>query len=502
MSSTGKSRWWRTAFKATVFLVAALLTLVVLAAAVLSFLGRREWAAVKRELVAKGERLSLAEFQLPPLPDAQNFFGDPMWQELEDLTDVEVEEEGVRLKTKQIRLPEGQRQLDALSRPLTPEERQALVEEFPGRPIPENARVTNLIRKAFKPEKALSAEERRQNAAFVLAVLRPIDPLLQRLEELARRPGARFPLGTPAENVAVSIGRTNYFLRYAQILQARMWAELELGQNEAAFRDALTLLRLPETLGDSPLYIYVLIRIALEELALKSVCDGLYARVWSDRELAELERALARMNLPAALAQGLRGERAFGNQMLEQVHEPNGNLSPVQQAWSTPSARVFLAIFEAGDTAARNRHFQELIEGLDRAPEQGLSGKTLAWCRENLENLKKSAWQRLRYPMTSQIMPDLVNPIRNAAELQDVATQARIVCALERYRLKNGTYPPDLGDLVPELLPAIPVDVATLQTPRYVREGEGFRLWTPGWDGEDGGGKGNDVLWGKTLKSP
>ena len=497
MRTSRKTRLWKTALKAVVFLVAVLLTLAVLAGALLSFLGRREWAAVKRDLMAKGERLSLAEFQSPPIPDAQNFFGDPLWQELEELTDAEVEQEGIRFKIKQVCLPEGQRQLDALSRPLIPEERQALGNEFPDLPIPENARVADLVGKAFRPKKPLSDEDRKRNAAFVLAVLRPIDPLLQRLEELAERPGARFPLENPADNGAVSLVRTNYFMGYAQILKARIWAELTLGKNEAASRNAVTLLRLPETLGDPPLYIYVLVRLALEEMALSSVGDGLKAQVWSGRELAEIERFLSRIQLPAALALGLRGERAFGNQMLEQFHEPHGDLSPMEQAWSTPSARVFLAIFEAGDTAARNRHFQEVIEALDRAPEQGVSGKSFARYQENLKTLKMSAWQRFRYPITSQIMPDFVNPIRRAVELQDVAAQARIVCGLERYRLKNGAYPDALEALVPEFLPAIPRDVATLQAPRYVREGEAFRLWTPGWDAQDNGGGGDDVVWGK-----
>jgi hypothetical protein len=39
--------------------------------------------------------------------------------------------------------------------------------------------------------------------------------------------------------------------------------------------------------------------------------------------------------------------------------------------------------------------------------------------------------------------------------------QARIACALERYRLANGKYPAALADLIPRFLDKIPADVIT-----------------------------------------
>jgi len=36
------------------------------------------------------------------------------------------------------------------------------------------------------------------------------------------------------------------------------------------------------------------------------------------------------------------------------------------------------------------------------------------------------------------------------------------------------------------------------KTPYPPTHRQGFRLWTPGWDGRDDGGQGGDVVWGKT----
>jgi len=73
---------------------------------------------------------------------------------------------------------------------------------------------------------------------------------------------------------------------------------------------------------------------------------------------------------------------------------------------------------------------------------------------------------------------------------QTSADLAMIACALERYRLANGTYPDSLDQLCPQFLEAIPHDIITGQPLKYRRRDDGrFVLYSVGWNEVDDGGK-------------
>ncbi len=72
----------------------------------------------------------------------------------------------------------------------------------------------------------------------------------------------------------------------------------------------------------------------------------------------------------------------------------------------------------------------------------------------------------------------------------------RLWIALERWRLRHGSYPEHLGELVPEMLPALPVDPYSGAPFCYRRVdpsgdpiGRPFHLWATGPDGVDDGGR-------------
>lgn len=64
--------------------------------------------------------------------------------------------------------------------------------------------------------------------------------------------------------------------------------------------------------------------------------------------------------------------------------------------------------------------------------------------------------------------------------------------ALERHRLRHGSYPESLAALVPDVLHEVPVDFQDAKPLRYRREANGeFLLWSVGKNGVDDGGNGN-----------
>jgi hypothetical protein len=69
-------------------------------------------------------------------------------------------------------------------------------------------------------------------------------------------------------------------------------------------------------------------------------------------------------------------------------------------------------------------------------------------------------------------VPNIYKPLRLAARTQTWLDHARIVCALERYRLRTGQYPGSLEKLAPEFIGALPKDIITGKPLIYSRKEE------------------------------
>jgi hypothetical protein len=74
--------------------------------------------------------------------------------------------------------------------------------------------------------------------------------------------------------------------------------------------------------------------------------------------------------------------------------------------------------------------------------------------------------------------------------MAEAAKQVAVAAiALKRYQLKYGKYPPDLNSLVPEFVPAVPLDSVDGEPLRYRPNADGtFLLYSVGENGVDDGG--------------
>ena len=78
---------------------------------------------------------------------------------------------------------------------------------------------------------------------------------------------------------------------------------------------------------------------------------------------------------------------------------------------------------------------------------------------------------------------------QNTAWAQARLDLAATACALERCRLAQGGYPPNLDALAPRFATALTQDVCTGQPLKYRRAGDaGFVLYEVGWNLTDDGG--------------
>jgi len=487
------------------FLIVAAITLAALFLAWSSFTGRRELAEVKRELLARGEKLSLSELIPPTIPPEDNFFADPLWEEFYpvDIT-----------KSSEPRVPKGQRQIDALDRPASDPEFQKLAASRPELAGPGSSVLAFLLKLGVR-EHTADLPRRRAAAEFTLAALAYAQPTLDHLGQLAERPGARFPYRY--EDVfAMRLEPVTDLLKIAQMFFLRARAAGTLGQREAAFRDTMTLFRLAEVNAREPMLINHLVRLSIESMALSSISQGIEAHLWTDADLQEFNRLLSRRDIIPSLAVALRGERGSFNEFLEHLRKNPGEFMQVitqgvedgpkaSSPAGTLAASFYLSTFAPGDQAFYNRLVQKWIDGVEKSRETGLNSQTLS-DREILA-LKANMRDATRKLLSALALPAISSATRKFVQTQDEVQLSRAACALERYWLAHGGYPDTLTALVPEFLPALPVDTVTLQPVHYRKNDQGdFLLWTPGWNEKDDGGvettrtKAADWVWGKPNK--
>jgi len=96
------------------------------------------------------------------------------------------------------------------------------------------------------------------------------------------------------------------------------------------------------------------------------------------------------------------------------------------------------------------------------------------------------------------LLPALQKALQKSARMQTYVDDARIACALERYRLAEGKLPESLDALAPRFINQIPTDVIDGKPLRWRRDGNGgYVLYSVGWNRTDDGG---ELAWVKQKK--
>jgi len=90
--------------------------------------------------------------------------------------------------------------------------------------------------------------------------------------------------------------------------------------------------------------------------------------------------------------------------------------------------------------------------------------------------------------LAAMTIPNFSKTVLTTAHNQNTANEALLACALERYRLANGSYPDSLESLAPKFLDKIPQDVINGGPLQYHRADGSYILYSIGWNEKDDGG--------------
>ncbi len=475
-------RWlfsWSTLRRALVCL-AALITLLAVVWTVENWRGKRAWEKYQREWEAKGEKFDLQAFIPPPVPDDQNFTMTPFLAPLLDFNPLPLKPgQSLWRDTNAFqKLQEfGYKESPNVSGSWTRAHRTDLT-----------AWADALDGKKDVPASGESSSDRALAATNVLRSLEKYKPVLDELRTASQRPFCRFNVRYDGDPADILLPHLSAVKKISLVFQMRALAELGSGQNSQALEDTEMILYLAASIKGEPTLISGLVRIAMLNISLQPVWEGLAARQWSDAQLKELQQHLAQIDLLTEFGSTMRGERALGNVRLDYWLERKNFGSPGVDDASGARFIPFPSGWIYQNKLFINRMYQHVLQPLDGTLHRAYSADS----KEKDALFHKELFSGF---VLYKIFARLLLPAMEGAGMKFAYAQANIdeavvACALERYRLAHGQFPESLDALSPQFIEKIPHDLITGEPLKYNRTEDGqFVLYSVGWNGKDDGGK-------------
>ncbi len=258
-------------------------------------------------------------------------------------------------------------------------------------------------------------------------------------------------------------------------------AYAEVGEAHKAVVSCRAGINAARSIGDEPLAISQLIRVSGVITGCKTAARVLAQTQPDPNDLCDLQKLLEEDNAYPYWKNISRGERAFGNAVLEALE--SGKISPSEFGGGQDASADGLFAFAVRDNV-RTVHLQffRFTDQLQAAAEMP---------------------PYLRGPTVQQIDLELQKAGRNAAteslaaypKLKDACSRCHaflrcqtVALAAERYRQAHGTWPQSPDLLTPDLIAAVPTDPFTGGPLLYHRLVDGVVIYSVGLDGKDDGG--------------
>ena len=474
MNDKPKTKWrWRLMRWGLI----GLATIVTLAAILITeenWRGKRAWENYRRVWEAKGEKFDWQAFVPPSVPDSQNFFMAPVFT---NLLSGKIRMSTTRADGTYPDLRRGSgnwakgtmTDLKGWQTYYRNPTNTGAANEFPMVPNPQTP------------------------AADIVLALSKYDSTIAELRQAAQRPDSSIPLDYSRGFDAVS-PLIDYFpelKRCGQVLQLRAIAELASGQNAKALDDVQLLMRLNNSIRNSPFVISHLVRIAIMSIALQPIWEGLAKHKWSNEQLTALDAELAKLDFLADFEFAMRGERAFAVAAIENQRRTREVIGS-QENDGFVTNKLYLmpaAYFYQNELAIAQLQQRWILPLVDPKAHLVSPG---AWRQaDSAAQAEMKRHYHSPYKMQALMQfPALGKAVVKFVLIQAEVDLARVACALERYRLAHGEYPASLDVLAPQFIAKLPHDLINGQPLHYRRTQDGqFILYSVGWNETDDGGE-------------
>ena len=474
-----------------------LATLVALFYAVEDWRGRHAWQSYKHAWEAKGERFEWASLAQPPVPDDQNFFETPLWTDLHFIaTNRSTIWSDTNWSERIIFTAYGPKGNEAPSTGNWTKAQRVDLAAWQAFYRSSN----NLFKAQSGPPTNFFpvAKEPQTPAADVLLALSRFTENRQVLIAASARPQARFWINYDA-GFAMLLPHLARLKASSQYLCLHAEAALKAGDKETALEDIKLLFRLVESIRGEPILISQLVRIAMAQITLQPLWEGLTDRQWTEAELSVIESMLGTMDFLADYDFAMRGERGCNLWGVDYIHKagmsglremsaPTEDSPPaeLEQFLGRATFRLIPAGWFDQNKLSLCRMYEKYL--LPLVGEEDRRVVSRAAIQEADSALKRRA-VRPYDVFSSMLLPALDRFAEKCARAQTSVDLARVACAIERYRLANGQFPGQLAALVPKFMAKLPHDVINGQPLKYRGTNDGqFVLYSVGSNETDDGG--------------
>jgi hypothetical protein len=296
--------------------------------------------------------------------------------------------------------------------------------------------------------------------------------------------------------------------KLAQTLGTRLVLDLHDQNYDAAWTNLLAVTRLVTAWDPEPSEISHSVRFSCAALAYRAAWQALRTNVWVDGRLARLQDEWQSADFFRNLPETQAFDRACNADLCQRERRrPMGFHLPVDYViHSTRSAWSYIKDYGRRLQYHEHGSYEDekalLLYYRDRELEFRQAVQAPTWAKmRGLPGVTNVVLFQSRFPSALQSMMNTTRLSRRViggvpgilAQAAEAETRRRLVVAavaVERYRLRHGSYPETLSKLVPEFLSAPPTDFMDSQPLRSYIAGEGdFVLYSIGLDCIDDKGK-------------
>jgi hypothetical protein len=313
---------------------------------------------------------------------------------------------------------------------------------------------------------------------------------------------------------------TNFYLaqskRAAQRLEAAALCDLHQGDTASAVKNLRAMLALVSAMRNERLVISELVRIAIAQITLTANWEFLQSTNLTDEQLAKLQQDWTGLNFIRSFENAMALERVTRQTTAKKFRASSSelenylNVSPESDDSSRAAttfdilktkAKVFLWRYwwSYPDELRMLEGYEALLESTRLAETNHSLRTAINGQKQKLEVLGiykiDNKWDALldhdmqMHRLLSASVASLNAVSDHVMRLETAKIVLTTAIALKRYQLKHGNYPSDLNSLVPEFVPAVPLDPVDGQPLRYRRNADGtFLLYSVGENGVDDGG--------------
>jgi|LSQX01.3.fsa_nt_gb hypothetical protein len=205
-------------------------------------------------------------------------------------------------------------------------------------------------------------------------------------------------------------------------------------------------------------------RIVTRAMAANTVHAIILEDVLNEEDLLSIQTRFSRMNMMEDLRLELENEEVYGGKELDVMFDPSFTRNILQ--WSFFGLVRFSGYIDLSEAIISQamRGFRAAID---------TEGQTLdyaAWKR--VEDLPRS----MSHILARQTIPAVGKSSNKYLLIQSQRDAVILGCALERYRLKEGSFPEKLEALIPEYLPQMPPGSLSQGSLSYTRTEKGYEL--------------------------